>query len=233
MSARSGAALVPVNAAAVSICRAEGLGWRWACWRLRALLLVGGRRRALDLLDGLLGRWPGQPYLLASRGHLRAECGDVAGAVDDLRAAVIAEPCNAAVWFNLGFALEQRGELGDAERAFRRATALDPQLDRAWYGLGLVLIGQRRHQEAIEPLQRATVLQPMSPYSWYQLARVHVALNDVVAAEGVIQHLEGFEPKAAAQLRRDIGCPVTASVRADGAREATVERHTEEGCAWR
>lgn len=185
--------------------RPSGLEFRWARWRLQALLVLGRQQRALELLDRLLGRWPTERYLLASRGTLRARRGDWPGAVADLRALVLSHPDEASAWFNLGFALEQQGELSEAEAAFRRAIARNAQLDRAWYGLALVLIRRQRLREAVEPLRRNTALQPMSPYGWYQLARVHVDLDEPEEAEKILRRLEGFEPKVAAQLRRETG----------------------------
>ena len=82
---------------------------------------------------------------------------------------------------------------------------LDPKLDRAWYGLGLALIRLKRLDEAVQALKRNTELQPMSPYGWYQLARVHVDRQQPDEAAKIIRHLEGFEPKVAAQLARETG----------------------------
>jgi tetratricopeptide (TPR) repeat protein len=97
------------------------------------------------------------------------------------------------------------GVYEDALEAFVRATTADPGLDRAWYGQGLVLIRLQRHDEAVVALKRNTELQPMSPYGWYQLARVHVDRREPEEAAKIIRHLNGFEPKVAAQLERETG----------------------------
>ena len=112
---------------------------------------------------------------------------------------------SAADWFNLAFLQEEQGDIAEAEASFRHALALDPKLDRAWYGLGLTLIRQHRYDEAAAALKRNTELQPMSPYGWYQLARVHVDRQEPDKARRVIRHLQGFEPKVAAQLQRETG----------------------------
>jgi tetratricopeptide (TPR) repeat protein len=154
----------------------------------------------------MLRRWPADAYALASRAHLLAELGRRDEAIADARSLVAAHPLRSAGdWFNLAFLLEEAGQLADAEAAFRRATEIDPKLDRAWYGLGLALIRQHRFDEAVAALKRNTELQPMSPYGWYQLARVHVDRQHPEEAEKIIRHLEGFEPKFAAQLKRETG----------------------------
>jgi len=179
-----------------------------AWFKLAAMgwLLIGRRASALTVFDTMLARWPTDAYALASRAHLRAELGRRADAIADARTLVAAHPQRSAGdWFNLAFLLEEDGEAAGAESAFRRAIELDPKLDRAWYGLGLVLIQTQRFDEAVAALKRNTELQPMSPYGWYQLARVHVDRQRPEEAEKIIRHLEGFEPKVAAQLKRETG----------------------------
>lgn len=179
-------------------------------WPLKAraivLLLFNRRREAERVFDAMLARWPDDPYALASRSHVRAQLGRRDEAIVDAQALVERHPRrSAADWFNLGFLLEDGGRFVEAEAAFRRAVELDDKLDRAWYGLGLALIRQQRFDEAVVALERNTELQPMSPYGWYQLARAHVDRDDPQAARKVIRHLQGFEPKVAAQLQRETG----------------------------
>jgi tetratricopeptide (TPR) repeat protein len=101
-------------------------------WRALAWLTLGRAQPARQALDAMLARWPQDAYALSSRAHLRAEQGDMAGAIDDARRLVQQHPArSAADWFNLAFMLEARGELQEAEAAFRRALELDPKLDRA------------------------------------------------------------------------------------------------------
>jgi len=182
----------------------------FAWWRLKlralVLLLLNRRATAETVFDEMLARWPDDPYVLASRCHLRAELGRRDDAIADATRLVQAHPeRSAGDWFNLGFLLEEAGRVEEAEGAFRHAVALDDKLDRAWYGLGLALIRQHRFDDAVLALKRNTELQPMSPYGWYQLARVHFDRHDPEAARKIIRHLQGFEPKVAAQLQRETG----------------------------
>lgn len=183
-------------------------GFAW--WQLKAravALLLLGRREAAEVVFGeMLARWPDDPYARASRAHVRAQLGRRDDAIADAQALVELHPArSAADWFNLAFMLEEADRVDEAEAAFRRALVLDDKLDRAWYGLGLTLIRQQRFDEAVTALKRTTELQPMSPYGWYQLARVHIDRQDTEAARKVIRHLQGFEPKVAAQLQRETG----------------------------
>jgi len=182
--------------------------WARRVHRLRAAgwLLLGRTEAAMATWQTLLRRWPGDADALAGLAHTQAQQGRRTDAIPHLQALVAAHPARAAAdWFNLAYLLEAEDRLTEAEAAFRRALALDDRLDRAWYGLGLALIRQGRPDEAAAALQRNTELQPMSPYGWYQLARVHAGQQRPEQALRIIRHLQGFEPRVAAQLQRETG----------------------------
>ena len=181
------------------------LAYTFDKWRAIGLLVLGRKAAACAVFDTMLQRWPDDAYALASRAHLLTEAGQVQAALADSRRLLVLRAEHAGTWFNHGFMLEACGELAEAETAFRSATALGPELDRAWYGLGLVLIRLHRYDEAVAALKKNTELQPMSPCGWYQLARVHVDRRQPEEAVKIIRHLEGFEPKVAAQLERETG----------------------------
>lgn len=174
-------------------------------WRAKLQLLIGQKDAAIQTFSQMQQRWPDDIYVLESLAHLAAVNGHHARAAGLLRRVTELQPERASAWFNLAYVLEQTGEAGQAETAFRRTLELDDKIDRAWYGLGLCLIQQRRLDEALKALERNTQMQPMSPYGWYQVARVQMDLGNRKEAARVIQHLEGFEPKVAAQLRRETG----------------------------
>ena len=188
---------------------ATRMDYRWLKWRAGAHLVIGMRGAAEAIFDDMVARWPDEAYVLASRSHLRAEDGRRGDAIADLeRAVALPGPANGTYWFNLAFMLEQEGRDDAAEHAFRRASEISPKLDRAWYGLALLLIRQQRLDEAVEALKKNTTLQPMSPHGWYQLARVHIDRYEPDEALKVIRHLQGFEPKVAAQLERETGLKI-------------------------
>ena len=183
----------------------SGLDFFMLKWRARAFLFMGMHEQAVDTFGDMLARWPQDGYVLQSLANVEAARGNLHRAVLHLRQLVNVMPSSGAAWFNLAYVLEQQELAQEAEQAFRKAIELEPSIDRAWYGLGLALIRQQRFEEAIAALKRNTEMQPMSPYGWYQMARAHMDLGQRDEAARVIRHLEGFEPKVAAQLRRETG----------------------------
>ncbi len=183
----------------------------WLRWQGRLALLVGAQAQALRAFESLQALDPQDPHALASRAQLEDRLGRTQQAIDLQRQVVERAPKQAAGWFNLGFMLEKASLLDEALAAFTQATRLSPKLDRAWYGMGLVLIRLHRFDEAVDALRKNTELQPMSPYGWYQLARVHVDRQEPDEALRIIRHLQGFEPKVAAQLERETGLRVARS----------------------
>ncbi len=123
------------------------------------------------------------------------------------RAARLA-PGNAATYYNLGYLRERLNDAVGAEAAFRQAVALAPLLDQAWYGWGLALRRLGRLKEALDAQLRNTQLQPLSPHGWMEVARLQAALGQETAAAKTVDHLGGFDPKAARQLAAELWvCP--------------------------
>ncbi len=177
--------------------------------RVRALILLGRHHAAIDVLTDMIERNPMDAYALASRAHAHSALKQPDQALVDLKAACQATPDDshraAHVWYNFGYALNEAGDVSQAEAAFRKSLAINAAFDLSWYGLGLTLIQQSRFDEAATALKQNTQLQPMSPYGWYQLARVHMDRKAPEEAAIVIRHLRGFDPKVADQLVRETG----------------------------
>jgi tetratricopeptide (TPR) repeat protein len=196
----------------------------WKSWlpcqflRLRAVLLLtlGGHYAALACFEQLLGHRPLDRHALASRAHIHAQKGSFNEAVESLRLFTQTYPQEAGGWFNLGYALQQLGQQGDAGVAFRRALAINPRMDCAWYGLALVLMDARLYQAAADALEKTTALQPMGPHGWFKLAQVRQALDQPDEALKIALHLRQFEPQVAAQLERALGMGVSVGACHDG-----------------
>ena len=175
------------------------------------LLLLGKPAKALARFDRMLVLLPTDRYALASRAHVLAQLGRLDESILCLQQLTVLTGASAqqgAVWFNLGYVLQQNGRHADACPAFENAVVHCPGMGQAWYGLGLALIEQGRLHEALCALKKTTAIQPMAPHGWYRLAQVEWALGRPEKALQVIDQLRQFEPKVAKQLERDMGLAV-------------------------
>ena len=177
----------------------------WLRLQAKALLVVGMRSKAHAVFQDILDLNPQDVLALNSLGFNELNDRRLVQALGFFERALALTPANANAHFNVGFVCEELGRSQEAEHAFRAALQIDEKMDRAWYGLGLVLVRQRRFEESLTAFKRNTELQAMSPFAWYQMARVHMEMHDPDKALEVMRHLNGFEPKVAAQLERETG----------------------------
>ena len=177
----------------------------WLRLQAKALLVLGLRNKAHAVFQEILQINPEDVLALNSVGFKELNDRRFVQALGFFERALVHTPANANAHFNVGFVCEELGRSQEAEHAFRAAIQIDEKMDRAWYGLGLVLVRQRRFEESLVAFKRNTELQSMSPYAWYQMARVHMEMQAPEKALEVMRHLNGFEPKVAAQLVRETG----------------------------
>jgi tetratricopeptide (TPR) repeat protein len=177
----------------------------WLRLQAKALLVVGMRSKAHAVFQDILDLNPQDVLALNSLGFNELNDRRLVQALGFFERALALTPANANAHFNVGFVCEELGRSQEAEHAFRAALQIDEKMDRAWYGLGLVLVRQRRFEESLTAFKRNTELQAMSPFAWYQMARVHMEMQDPDKALEVMRHLNGFEPKVAAQLEQETG----------------------------
>jgi len=198
MSVKTRSPSTPVHASSRGRCF-------WLRLQARALLVLGMRNKAYAVFEDILEINPQDVLALNSLGFKALNDRRLVQALGFFEHALLLTPNLANAHFNVGFVCEALGRSHPAELAFRKAIANDEKMDRAWYGLGLVLVRQQRFAESLEAFKRNTELQSMSPYAWYQMARVHVEMRAPEKALKVMRHLNGFEPKVAAQLERETG----------------------------
>lgn len=175
------------------------------------LLLLGKPVKALSGFDRILALFPADRHALASRAHVLAQLNRLDESIVNLQQLTCLPGTHAqqaAAWFNLGYVFQQKGQHDDACPCFEKAVGHCPGMDRAWYGLGLAWIGQGKLHEARQALKNTTTLQPLAPHGWYRLAQVELALGAPEKALEVLDRLRQFEPKVAAQLKRDIALAV-------------------------
>jgi len=125
------------------------------------LLQEGHPRRALELLDRSLNRYPNHADLLFARVFAHDSLDDLAGAEADLRQIIRMQPENARALNHLGYMLADRSDrFAEALALIERAIAVEPDdpaiidsLGWAQYKLGML-------DEALDNLRRAYATFP-------------------------------------------------------------------------
>ncbi len=168
-------------------------------------LALGFKEAALEHLNQWIGHQPDHAHALSSRAFLLCQLDRTEEAMQDYQRLTQLGLARAGDWFNLGFLHQTAQRHEQARHCFHQCLELDPSIDRAWYGLGLALMALSQYEQARQAFERNTQLQPMSPHGWCQLARVHMERQEPEEVAKIIRHLQGFEPKVAAELARETG----------------------------
>ena len=161
--------------------------------------------RAIDCLRAALKKAPDMVDAWRYVGFLYSQRGDQTAALQALSEAVRLAPDDAETRFNLGFILHERGDADGAIAQYTEVVRLRPSLDRAWYGLGAIYHARRDWPRAIANLQEAAKLQYFNPYAGHLLATAYHFAGQQDKAVEEWKRVLGFDPKAGAQIGREIG----------------------------
>ena len=109
---------------------------------------------------------------------VRAELGDLDGAIDAMRRAIDLDGSYAPAHWRVGLWSLDRGDLEEAESAFNDATRVDPDDSAGWIGLGRVYLQRGEHDQAIEVLRRVAASSPHNAgYAHHLLASAYRELG--------------------------------------------------------
>jgi tetratricopeptide (TPR) repeat protein len=113
----------------------------------------------------MAARWaPGDPlthWRLAFFQEKNFSAENIAAAVREYQAAVIAAPYDYRYWMELGRALEASGDRAGGEKALRRAVELAPAYSHPRWFYGNLLLRQDRLDEAFAQLSQAADVDPL------------------------------------------------------------------------
>lgn len=134
---------------------------------------------------------------LFAQGVARLGKGEHEAAVAAFQQIVALDPECAPAHLNLGYLLEQRGALAEAEAAYRRALAADPRLPEAPFTLGNLLFRGRRLEEAAALFAQAAALRPDYAEAWLNLGNVQRITHQLDAAEQTFLRVAQLRPNSA------------------------------------
>ena len=90
-------------------------------------------------------------------------------AIPLFRRALVIEPENPLLWFNLGIAQQKTGEYEEAIESFHRAIMIDDNLAGAWVSIGLIYYEMEHFELAEECYKSALIRDKNDPKTWNNL----------------------------------------------------------------
>ena len=122
-----------------------------------------------------------QSYL--ERGLVRAQAGDLQGAIAAERQALRIEPRLAQAYVNLIELYARLGQDRLAESAYQSAVRLDPKRADCYYNHGVLLFGEKQYAPAEAAFRQALALDPNYPEAHNNLGYLLARQGDAAAAE--------------------------------------------------
>ncbi len=110
---------------------------------------AGLRAKAIECYERALKDSPGYAPALTAHALLTFEDGRIEAALEELRAALAADPTNAAAWYNCGVVHAARDEHHEALDSFAHALQLVSNYPKALYGAAEALQKLGRAEEAL------------------------------------------------------------------------------------
>ncbi|MFO1396389.1 MAG: tetratricopeptide repeat protein [Burkholderiales bacterium] len=181
-----------------------------SAWKLHQ---AGRLDEALAAYDALLVAQPRHPTLLHYAGVASYQKGDLATALDRLRASVNLDGRDADAWSNLGLVLMAIGHHAAAVEVFGKALALAPNVSEIEANLASAQSAAGQVAEAEATARRVLARETGHAKAWFILAlalqpqgRMLEALEAATKAYGYAPEQEGYAGLKA-QLENGIGAP--------------------------
>ncbi|MDA0321744.1 MAG: tetratricopeptide repeat protein [Verrucomicrobia bacterium] len=139
--------------------------------RARAALIAGDLALA-DRVTSELMEWTRDHTRIMLRAGVEMATSNASVARDLYREALVAQPRNAGLHYNVGVTFTMQGNTNDAIHSYQAAVALDPDLAAAHYNLAELLGGSEDWTRAIEHFAEFVRLDAANPSA-------HVALGNI------------------------------------------------------
>jgi tetratricopeptide (TPR) repeat protein len=121
-------------------------------------------------------------------GIVNQRHGDIAGAIEEYKAALRCEPKAPWIHCNLGEIYVQQEKILDAEAEFREAVKQNQNFTVAQYDLGILLLRVNKVDEAIQHFRKAVEVQPDFAPAWLNLG-VAISGKDPAEARRCFERL--------------------------------------------
>ncbi|NVM23470.1 MAG: tetratricopeptide repeat protein, partial [Desulfobacterales bacterium] len=132
--------------------------------------------------------------------------GDIDGAIEEFKKALMVDPKNVNVQNSLGVCYGVKDELEPARNAFETAIRLEPTDEMATYNLGLVHLKQGEQEKALDLFLKAHGLDGDNSDVAYQIGSCYQEMGDIDAAIEYLEKAARQKPKGAGVYRALGGC---------------------------
>ncbi len=107
------------------------------------------------------------------------------------------EPEESILWYNLGNAYSDKGDIDKAILLYERALELDPKYAAAWNNLGNAYSDKGDIDKTTWSYEKALALDPKLAAAWNNLGNVYYAKGDIDKAISLYEKALEFDPKDA------------------------------------
>ncbi len=168
----------------------------WACdAQVDQAVADGDWEQALIRHQEFLAANPGNCLAIYHLGYIRGQLGDREKEIEHYnRAVACGYDIGDQLYFNLGMAYADLGQMDNAIAAFQRATTLRPDNAENHFGLGLVAVSAGRLDLARQALTKAVDLDPRHWDARIELARLDLDLGRLEEARMQLEAVQGGAP---------------------------------------
>jgi tetratricopeptide (TPR) repeat protein len=149
---------------------------------LRRLSLAYAERgqysEAIEILTGLISRYPASAVDYSNRGLIYFQNGQLDSAFADYSRAIQLNPQLASAYNNLANYYAARGDLAAAMLNYDRAIDLNPAHVRAWLNRGITLRELGLYERAIENFDFAERLGSLKGHIWAERGRTYHLMGE-------------------------------------------------------
>lgn len=157
----------------------------YTLWFARVLRAAGDTPAALDRVRRCRELSPRDVPAMDLESQLLLDCGQVAAAVDVMRAGVVEEPDNVHLWARLGAAQLSLGDVRSARTSLEAAIERDGSRHEVWLNLGVALQRAGERDAATLAFEQSLRLNPDNAEGHYNFS---VALDQNHCVERAIEH---------------------------------------------
>jgi tetratricopeptide (TPR) repeat protein len=168
-----------------------------------ALLAEGKGAQASSTVDQIVQETPNDKDALRVQANMRLRSGDpakIAEAEREFQQLAKQDPNNAAIWFWLGRAEEQRGNLAAARTQYLEALKKNGKYLQARYALAEIGLAEKRPQDTLEQTDVILKVQPDDQRARLLRAQALARTGNPATARVELTRMKDFEHSTQAQL---------------------------------